>query len=255
LESATQEKIVFVAGEEFGDLVGHLFQIVKALYGLKSSGKRWHDRLHDLLRDLWFKLSMADDAIWMKDMGHHCKCIAVCADDLLIASENPEAITESLESKPVNFKLKSTRPLEFHLGCDYFREEDGTLCCGPKKCIGRMVDAHTQMFGSRPSMKHTSPLVKNDHPELNTSDLPDKDRIAQCQSLIGILQWTITLGRFDVGTAVMTTSRFRIAPRVGHLARLRKICGHLVRHSEGCMRVRMEKLDCSGLPDCGQDWL
>jgi hypothetical protein len=34
LESATQEKIVFVAGEEFGDLAGHLFQIVKALCGL-----------------------------------------------------------------------------------------------------------------------------------------------------------------------------------------------------------------------------
>jgi hypothetical protein len=40
LESATQEKIVFMAGEEFGDFTGYLFQIVKALCGLKSSGKR-----------------------------------------------------------------------------------------------------------------------------------------------------------------------------------------------------------------------
>jgi hypothetical protein len=80
------------------------------------------------------------------------------------------------------------------------------------------------MFGSKPSMKHFSPLVKNDHPEIDTSDLLDKDRIAQYQSLIGILQWTITLGRFDVGTAVMTMSGFRIAPRIGHLACLRRIC-------------------------------
>ena len=40
LESYTQEKIVFVAGDEFGELSGHLFQIVKALYRLKSSGKQ-----------------------------------------------------------------------------------------------------------------------------------------------------------------------------------------------------------------------
>jgi hypothetical protein len=45
LESVTQEKIVCVAGEEFCELARQIFQTVKALYGLKSSGKRWHDRL------------------------------------------------------------------------------------------------------------------------------------------------------------------------------------------------------------------
>jgi hypothetical protein len=75
------------------------------------------------------------------------------------------------------------------------------------------------------------------------------------QSLIGIPQWTITLGRFDVGTAVMTMSGFRITPRVGHLARLRRICGHPVRFSDGCIRVRMEKPDYSALPDYDQSWL
>jgi hypothetical protein len=140
-----------------------------------------------------------------------------------------------LESKPVNFKLKGTGPLEFHLGCDYFGDEDDTRCYGPKKYIGRMVDAHRRMFGSRPSTKHLSPLVKNDHPELDTSDLLDEDGIAQYQSLIGILQWMITLGRFNVGTVVTTMSGFRIEPRVRHLTRLTRICGYLVQCSEGCI--------------------
>jgi hypothetical protein len=63
-----------------------------------------------------------------------------------------------------------------------------------------------RMFGSRPSTKCMSPLEKNDHPGLDTSELLDEDGILQYQSLIGILQWTITLGRFDVGTSVMTMS-------------------------------------------------
>ena len=44
----------------------------------------------------------------MKDKGDHYEYVAVYVDDLLIASRNPEAIIESLESKPVNFKLKGT---------------------------------------------------------------------------------------------------------------------------------------------------
>ena len=246
---------MFTAGDEFGELSGHLFQIVKALYGLKSSGKRWHDRLHDVLRELGFKPSMADEDIWMKDKGDHYEYIAVYVDDLLIASRDPEAIVKLLESNPFSFKLKGTGELNFHLGCDYFRDDDGTLCYGPKKYIGRMVDAYYRMFGSNPSTKYTSPLEKNDHPELDTSDLLDEDGILQYQSLIGILQWTITLGRFDVGTAVMTMSGFRVAPRVGHLSRLRRICGYLARYANGCIRVRMEKPDYSALPDYDQSWL
>jgi hypothetical protein len=68
-----------------------------------------------------------------------------------------------------------------------------------------------------PSHKVTSPLEKNDHPELDTSPLLDDEGISKYQSLIGVLQWAITLGRFDVGTAVMTMSGFRVAPRQGHL--------------------------------------
>jgi hypothetical protein len=117
-----------------------------------------------------------------------------------------------------------------------------------------MSDTCVWMFGSQPSTKHRSPLAKNDHPKLDTSNLLDKDGIAQCQSLIGILQWTITLGRFNVGTAVMTMSGFRVAPQEGHMKRLRRICGYLARFSDGCIRIWMEKPDYSGLLEYNQDW-
>ena len=53
----------------------------------------------------------------------------------------------------------------------------------------------------------------------------------------------------------MTMSGFRIAPRVGHLTRLRRICGYLVRYANGFIRVRMEKPDYSALLDYDQSWL
>jgi hypothetical protein len=44
LEALTSEKVCIIAGPEFGNLQGHVMIIYKALYGLGSSGARWHDR-------------------------------------------------------------------------------------------------------------------------------------------------------------------------------------------------------------------
>ena len=49
LEALTSENVCIRAGPEFGALAGHLLSIYKALYGLRSSGACWHDRLSDVL--------------------------------------------------------------------------------------------------------------------------------------------------------------------------------------------------------------
>ena len=71
----------------------------------------------------------------MRDAGDYYEYVAVCVDDLMIASKDPKEIIDALQSAPNNFKLKGTSPIQFHLGCDFFREEDGTLCMGPRKYI------------------------------------------------------------------------------------------------------------------------
>jgi hypothetical protein len=49
LEVFTMERNYIVAGPEFGQLEGHYLIIVKALYGLRTSGLRWHERFSDCL--------------------------------------------------------------------------------------------------------------------------------------------------------------------------------------------------------------
>ena len=66
LESYTQEKVCFVAGPEFGPLAGHTLVIIKALYGLRSSGLRFHEKLADTLRAMGFFPSYADPDVWMR---------------------------------------------------------------------------------------------------------------------------------------------------------------------------------------------
>ena len=252
LESYTQEKVYIVAGPEFGDRYGHTLIIVKALYGLKSSGLRWHERLSDVLRAMGYIPSKAEPDIWMRDCGDHWEYIAVYVDDLFIVSKNPAAIIETLMQE-YNFKLKGSGPISYHLGCDFMRDEDGNLCYQPRKYIEKLLANYERLFGCKPK-QCSSPLVEGDHPELDTSELLDLDGIKQYQSLIGGLQWVIQIGRFDIQTSVMTLSRFRAAPRQGHLERVKHIFGYLSKMRHGIVRIRTDEPDYSDIPDQHYDW-
>ena len=252
LEATTKEKVCIIAGPEFGPREGHLLLIHKALYGLRSSGLRWHERFADTLREMGFFPSKAEDDIWMRKNGNVYEYIAAYVDDLCIAAKDPAAIIEALE-KTHAYKLKGTGPIEYHLGCDYFRDEDGILCFAPCKYIDKMIDSYFHMFGEKPKL-YTSPLEKGDHPELDTSDELGEIDIKKYQSLIGALQWAVTLGRIDITTAVMTMSSFRVNPRIGHLDRLRRIYGYLSKMKHAVIRIRTEEPDYSDLPDQQFDW-
>ena len=254
LEAHTREKVTILAGPEFGDLKGHRLAIDRALYGLRTSGQRWHDRFSDCMKAEGFSPCRADPDIWMRPNGDVYEYVAVYVDDLALALKDPKSFVENLEKKH-GFKLKGTGPMEYHLGADFQRDPDGTLCMSPKKYITeRLSKGYHSMFGEKPSTRAVSPLEHGDHPELDDSDLLDNDGIEQYQSLIGSLQWTISLGRFDTACAVMTMSAFRTAPRIGHLDRLKRICGYLVKMQDFKIRFRTHQPDYSDLKSIPQDW-
>src|SRR5687768_2322257 len=89
--------------------------------------------------------------------------IAVYVDDLAFALEDPQSFIDILKSK-YNFKIKEAGPLKFHLGADFFRDDEGTLCMAPYKYIEWVVALYEKMFGEKPSAKMFSSFKKGDHP-------------------------------------------------------------------------------------------
>jgi hypothetical protein len=210
--------VCIIAGPEFGNLQGHVMIIYKALYGLPSSGACWHGRFSDCLRAEGLFPCKAEPDIWMRPKNGVYEYIAVYVDDLAIAMADPQEFVDVLEKKH-KFKLKGTGTIAFHLGCNFFCDDEGILCMAPKKCIEKMMMGYKLMFGEKPLSKVHSPLEKGDLPKLDTLELLDETRVQQYQSLIGSLQWAISIGRFDVATAVMSPSSFWALPCQGHLER------------------------------------
>jgi hypothetical protein len=118
----------------------------------------------------------------------------------------------------------------------------------------RMMDMYEQLFGKPPKKNVTSPLEKGDHPESDTSEELGIDDVKKYQSMIGAMQWAISLGCIDITTAVMTMSGFRAAPRVGHLERVKRMYAYLSQFRDAAIRVRTELPDYSDVPCFEYDW-
>ena len=168
-----------------------------------------------------FQRTKADSEVWMRRAGDLYEYLGVWVDDLAIVSKDPEAITKTL-METYKFHLKGVGPLEHHLGCDYVRNSDGTLSYTPKKYITRMLENYGKLF-ELPKGKPPTPLEKNDHPELDDSAYCTDTERGLYWSIIGSLQWLISLGRFDIQCATMTLAGFRTLPRIGHLQRAKRV--------------------------------
>ena len=217
LESFTREKVCFIAGSEFGPLEGHTFQIIKALYGLRTSGARFHEKLADTLRTEGFVPSLADPDLWLRDAGDCYEYVCVYVDDLMAVMKDPAEFFRRLSDPEIhNYKLKGVGPPEYHLGGNFGRDPDGTLWWGSQSYIEKMLNNYERQFGSMPAKKN-APMTDSDHPELDTSDLLDEQGKSLYMSMVGAMQWAVTLGRIDIAYATMVMSRFRVEPRIGHM--------------------------------------
>jgi hypothetical protein len=81
-----------------------------------------------------------------------------------------------------------------------------------------------------------------------------QDETQQFQSLIGAMQWAVSIGRLDIATAVMSLSSFHAMPRRGHLQRAKRIYGYLRKMKEARIRVLTNELDYSDYQDPGYNW-
>jgi len=57
-----------------------------------------------------------------------------------------------------------------------------------------MIKLYLCLFGTKPKTIYSSPLEKGDHPELDTSPELDIEGIKVNKSMIGAVQWTVSLG-------------------------------------------------------------
>ena len=239
LNAECREKLWTIAGSEFGSEKGSVMLIVKALYGLKSSGAAWRAKLADTMRSMDYTPTQADPDVWIKravkPSGEEYYCyMLVYVDDVLHVHHDPSFDMKRLSTF---YRLKDgVGTPDRYLGANI---EKVQLCNGKEvwsmTCVdylkGAIKNVDNMLEESNTALKTFGnghrPYESSYKPEIDVSQLLSPELINKYQQLIGMLRWSIELGRIDIHVEVSCLSQHLCAPREGHMQAAFKIFRYL----------------------------
>lgn len=249
LNAPTRMRVYTTEGLEFGaELQGKPVIIVRALYGLKSSGAAWRAHFANTLNELNFRSCLADPDVWFRpaikpDGFKYYEYILVYVDDLLVLSHQPAIIMKGLEEyyrlkdgfeKPKSYL--GAKVIEWRFPDSAHKIHWGLSSGQYVKEAIKNVEATLAKDNLRLPGRCSMPLPSKYRPELDTTPLLADDAINYYQSQISILRWAIELGRIDIYVDVARLSHYLASPRQGHLQAVYHIYAFL-KHHDRCTMV------------------
>jgi hypothetical protein len=218
------EKVWSRAGPEFGDKRDSIVVLQRALYGLATASRSFHEFFGDCLRQMGFKPTRADQDLWYRksDDYNGYDYIATHVDDIIIAAKRPAEYMTQIEHE-FAVRNKEDTP-SYYLGNDVKRVGN-RFHISSKKYVTEALRKYQLKYGS--VKKENIPMSSNAHPETDVSKLLEGEGITHYQHIVGVCQWLVVAGRFDINYAVSSLSRYSAGPREGHLELARKVFGYL----------------------------
>lgn len=247
LQAPAQEKVHTTAGPEFGSSChGQTVIIVRAMYGLKSSGAAWHAQLSETLYSMNFNPTLADPDVWFraayKDDGFdYYEYLLVYVDDILVISHQPHVIMETIRSA---YRLKEApNAPSVYLGAmikqwnipNEIRMVWGMSSTSYIKESIRCVEMELSKVNKILKGKPSTPMQPGYRPELDISPILNPEQANYYMSLIGILRWAVELGRIDIYIDMSLLSSFMCQPRIGHLEQVLHIFSYLKHHESSTL--------------------
>jgi hypothetical protein len=257
LHAPCREKIWTLAGPEFGSDCGSVMVVVRALYGLKSSGASWRAMLAQSLNDMEYKSTRADPDVWIRpafkpDGTEYYEMVLVYVDDILHLSHDVKPTMAAL-SKLYELKPESCGPPDRYLGANIgkFQLPDGreSWSMSARDYVKNAVKnvEETLLTENKTALKSKAdrPTPAGYRPEIDVSPECDDDEANRYQQLIGVLRWACELGRIDILLEVSLLASHTAMPRQGHLEAVYHIFAYLKQHTNSTMVFdeRMPEID------------
>ena len=256
LHAPCREKVWFAGTLDSGeDSLGKVCVVTRALYGLKSSGASWRSMLASSLRDLGYEDTRADPDVWRRKRTrpsgeHYYELICVYVDDILCVDLDPKASLLKL-GEIYNIKEGSLKPPDTYLGAQVKKKSlpDGTYAWGMSstKYCEAAIDTVQQMLkedGDGFHLKTTqlTPFDTSYKPELNVTKELGPELASRYRQLLGILRWTVEIGRIDIYTKVSLISQYLCSPREGHLEAVYQIFAYLKKHPKSTVLFDLKQI-------------
>jgi len=261
LNAPCREKIWTITGKEFGSDEGSIMIIVRALYGLKTSGAAWRNTFAQKLLEMGYTSTKANPDVWIRPAirpdGHrYYEMLLIYVDDILSVSHQPAQTMEQIKELYCLKDDSVGRPKRY-LGSNIakFQLPDGTEAWSAsardyvKTAIRNMEEVLSQdSIPSKLRNRIDRPLPLSYRPEVDISPPLLPEMTTRFQTGLGILCWIVELGRLDILTEVSMLSAHNALPREGHLEAMYHIFSYLKGHENS--RVVFDP----AYPDVDERW-
>lgn len=241
-----REKIWTTLGPEWGKDQGRKAIVVRALYGLKSSGAAFRAHLGKFMADMGYKPCKADPDLWMKPQTkkkankeeRYYAYILCYVDDLLVIHHDPKSVMDKVNAH-LPLKPDSVGPPKFYLGAKLskmeFPDKSHAWALSPTKYIREAVkNVETYLQENLQEYylvkEAANPFPVEYSPDDDVSPELDPGPANYYMQLIGILRWMCEIGRLDICTETSMLSSYSAMPREGHLKAALHIFAYLKHH-------------------------
>ena len=229
------------------DYVCHLH---KSLYGLKQAPRAWYQRFASYLATLGFAASVTDTSLFVLRSGDAMAYLLLYVDDIIVTASSMSFLQSLLTRLHSEFAMTDLGDLHFFLGIAVQRSADGLF-------LSQRQYAADVLQRAGMAECHSSMTPIDTQAKLSSVDgelLPDA---TEYRSLAGALQY-LTLTRPDISYAVQQICLHMHAPRVPHLALVKRVLRYVrgtidfglhLSASPSTTLTAYSDADCAGCPD------
>ena len=181
--------------------------------------RQWFAKLSSTLLDYGFLQSKSDYSIFTKVGKGSILILLVYVDDILIASNNVEAVNTFKVFQDDKFKLKDLGTLKYFLGLEVARIEKGINLCQRKFTLELLTN--TGLLASK-----LANVPMDQSAKFRSSMGEDVPNPSLYRIIIGKLLY-LTLTRPDIYYSVHKLSQFMSSPKIPHLQAAYKVLKYL----------------------------
>ena len=190
---------------------GYVWDLIKAVYGLRQAPKCWHEHMTKLLAEIGFVQLSVDQCVFVNREGGTETFFALYVDDGLIASRDPERIEHFKREISKRLEMKDLKEVKKFNGLNIqYDKERSVFVVSQSSYIKESV----QKFG----LKDAGPVYKLPAVEKIKYDGENlkPEMLFIYRSIIGSLSYISNNSRPDVSFVVNYLAQFMQKPTVQH---------------------------------------
>jgi transposase InsO family protein len=210
--------------------------LIKCLYGLKQSGRRWHANINHSLLTHGFTPLHADRCVYVRRKAGDCiDIIALYVDDLLIASNKRSELLAIKRRLTQQYEMEDMGEATFILGIDIKRDRaQRSISIGQSAYINTLLRRHG-MADCNPTSTPMDSAAASDLMAAAGGYEASLGLTRDYQSIIGGLMFAAICTRPDIAFAVNRLSRYCSNPTQEHYAAAKRI----LRYLKGTVELRI----------------